>query len=1178
MGTTSQDQKPIFSHEGVIEGDPNYEIPKEEDIFIIQEHLSKPPRDPNFNNFFLIEKEELKKKLFEDKKYKNVIENGKYLNFDSKDIGILNNNRNQFNLKNQIIKSEKTIKVMEYKILDEIQKIKEDDEHSKINHLTILLAGIKGTGKTTLIKYILGIDKKNNSEIYIIQDKNFISYSKKNFPLKIIEFKGIGYDSSNSVEAITEEALNYIQELISRNKGNDYNNFVHCIWYLMSGQRTSEIEINFLKKLRSSYKDKNIPIIIVYNLYSKTSSIKMKEHLLKNCGDIDFVEVLPVDNKIMGSDEIKSSFGDKNLKEKTLLKCSQALEGDLIELMIEYISESVKSNILDKNKAIEKDIKEKIGNEIKDFKIVLTDEDLKQYIVNLFQKYIFEFYKGYNEKISNKGITLLNESSIIKSVEYFVTHYKKNFEKIINSKLDDIAKTLINKQANLEKDNKDQNKNVDTTLRLDYKRTLSKFKETTRVYFKRNYYYIAQKYLIHYIIQNVFVKFIECYRRRLDDITKDLLKDKNNKNIINNLHNCFLTKLKKFAENNEVSEVNIIINDKDIKKSMHSDLNNSQFVVELPPAQLRNNSIDLINDFNIDDNKEDENNNQTPGYEENNWFIYKENKWIYLGEKTALVLKKFLEDNMIYQEKYFEQKTDDKVFNLLKEYEKAELIKFFNGNYKEFVKNKICQQNDYNYIKIDRNKINDITSSKVFEEIYNKKMNNIIDSINSDLQFSAIKYLTIVVIGRSGVGKSTLINAFLKEEKAETDIGYKVTKENHLYDSVHIPFLRLYDTRGIELDEQFGPKSILDNALSIINTSESKNDFNDYVSCIWYCVTGNYIDDKEIEIIRNLKKEKPSIPLIIVYSFALLQEGFKTIRTKIIAEFPNALFIPVLAKKEENYYSFGLDTLLEKTIELCKNGLLKGKFYQTMRRKLSRYIEGKFKKEHELLKINSIEKITINFVNKYVKVLTDEQLFSYIYDLFESLFLEYLKIDDLFDKNNISPDIQKSLKDLADIKKDVGIFIKYYKRETKKIVDSIKDQKALEFIDKQVYLEKKETKSINKKNKSNINDFIQIIENFLKDNYYYVSQKYIIYRIITDSYVCEDICSHIEKNVNKLVYNLLYKNPYDILQKIFIKKFEDYEKLVNKFRINNKIYNDLENDLSQTMKDFSSAPAAIPNL
>ena len=54
---------------------------------------------------------------------------------------------------------------------------------------------------------------------------------------------------------------------------------------------------------------------------------------------------------------------------------------------------------------------------------------------------------------------------------------------------------------------------------------------------------------------------------------------------------------------------------------------------------------------------------------------------------------------------------------LLKEYEKAELIKFFDGNYKEFVKNKICQQNDYNYIKIDRNKISQFRLWKLLSEI-----------------------------------------------------------------------------------------------------------------------------------------------------------------------------------------------------------------------------------------------------------------------------------------------------------------------------------------------------------------------------------------------------------------------------------------------------------------------------
>ena len=72
-------------------------------------------------------------------------------------------------------------------------------------------------------------------------------------------------------------------------------------------------------------------------------------------------------------------------------------------------------------------------------------------------------------------------------------------------------------------------------------------------------------------------------------------------------------------------------------------------------------------------------------------------------------------------------------------------------------------------------------------------------------------------------------------------------------------------------------------------------------------------------------------------------------------------------------------------------------------------------------------------------------------------------------------------------------------------------------------------------------------------------------------------------NVTKLVNNLLNKNSCDFLQKIYYKKFENYEKTVNTFKINGKIY--FDDDLNQTMnemiasmKDYSSAPAAIPNL
>jgi hypothetical protein len=122
------------------------------------------------------------------------------------------------------------------------------------------------------------------------------------------------------------------------------------------------------------------------------------------------------------------------------------------------------------------------------------------------------------------------------------------------------------------------------------------------------------------------------------------------------------------------------------------------------------------------------------------------------------------------------------------------------------------------------------------------------------------------------------------------------------------------------------------------------------------------------------------------------------------------------------------------------------------------------------------------------------------------------------------------------------------------------DKMSLDFIDRQIYLEKKEQKNIRKENKCNINDFIQIIDTYLKDNFYYVSQKYIIHRFITE--VCEEISEYIAMYLNNFVKNLVNKNSPGIFEKIFKKKFEDYEQEVNSHRINNKIYNENTNDLA----------------
>ena len=124
--------------------------------------------------------------------------------------------------------------------------------------------------------------------------------------------------------------------------------------------------------------------------------------------------------------------------------------------------------------------------------------------------------------------------------------------------------------------------------------------------------------------------------------------------------------------------------------------------------------------------------------------------------------------------------------------------------------------------------------------------------------------------------------------------------------------------------------------------------------------------------------------------------------------------------------------------------------------------------------------------------------------------------------------------------------------------------------------------NINKINKCNINDFIEIINTYLKDNFYYVSQKYIINRFITEG--CEEISENIETYLNRSVKDLVNKNSLEIFKAIFNKKFQDYENEVNSYKINNKIYNVDENDLGQTtlgfsayLRDLSSAPGPIAN-
>jgi len=95
----------------------------------------------------------------------------------------------------------------------------------------------------------------------------------------------------------------------------------------------------------------------------------------------------------------------------------------------------------------------------------------------------------------------------------------------------------------------------------------------------------------------------------------------------------------------------------------------------------------------------------------------------------------------------------------------------------------------------------------------------------------------VLVIGNSGVGKSTLINAVLGEEKAETGWGTKgTTNKLSIYENEEIPF-RIIDTVGFE------PSFIKEfKAISAVkkwskdSTREGHED--NQINVIWICIEG----------------------------------------------------------------------------------------------------------------------------------------------------------------------------------------------------------------------------------------------------------------------------------------------------------------------------------------------------
>ena len=344
-------------------------------------------------------------------------------------------------------------------------------------------------------------------------------------------------------------------------------------------------------------------------------------------------------------------------------------------------------------------------------------------------------------------------------------------------------------------------------------------------------------------------------------------------------------------------------------------------------------------------------------------------------------LKQFMEKNMIYQDSFLNLKSNDEVYNSLKLEIRNDLIKFFESKNKNFIE-KICEKYNSRNINIDKNSISNITKSKMFQDIYFNKIRKVQNSImNEKKEVCEIKHLSVVIGGRSGVGKSTLVNAIFKKYLAKTGVGKIQTQKTGEYISENINFIKLFDTRGIEFKKEYGPEKIFTEIIKIIENEKMKNEKNEpdncdnYIQCIWYCITGNTVEQKELEIIKKLKINNYSIPIIVVYTYTKSKEIANTIKGKLESEFNNDInYVSILAKKIlDGSDIFGLDDLLNETLKVCKQST-KGIIFEKIKKISSNEIEKEFKEKNNILKNKITKNIVSKFINGFKSVLSDEAL------------------------------------------------------------------------------------------------------------------------------------------------------------------------------------------------------------
>lgn len=188
-------------------------------------------------------------------------------------------------------------------------------------------------------------------------------------------------------------------------------------------------------------------------------------------------------------------------------------------------------------------------------------------------------------------------------------------------------------------------------------------------------------------------------------------------------------------------------------------------------------------------------------------------------------------------------------------------------------------------------------------------------------------HANLIIAGKTGVGKSTLINAAFRENIARTGLGTPVTDDGdvHWYEKKDFP-LRIYDTIGLELDEEKRNHS-LELIKKVCQEAKRSNNPDQFVHAMWYCLASDCdrLEEYEVEYINSVSEE---VDVILVITKSYRKKHSERLIKAIERDYPGLKVknkVVVLAQDEDcedceedetPRKAFGVDTLVEVTAQI----------------------------------------------------------------------------------------------------------------------------------------------------------------------------------------------------------------------------------------------------------------------